>query len=219
MKKDNLFVQRKEFYQVAKEEAATYGSSNIGIKEMLAILIGSTADMETCAELASMPSDRLISITEDELRSIYNLSSLAAQRVVAALSLTKKIEHSSQEKISSPQDMADALSFIKDEEQENFVVLLLDTKNKIKKKEIITKGLLNSSLVHPREVFKLAIREGAASIAIGHNHPSGNPEPSQQDISVTKRLISVAETIGIPILDHVIVGKDRYVSFKERGFM
>lgn len=103
------------------------------------------------------------------------------------------------------------------EKKENFVVLCLDSKNRIIREEPVSIGLLDSSLVHPREVFKGAIKESAYSIIIVHNHPSGDCTPSQQDMEVTKILIKAGETLDIPVVDHVIIGKDNYYSFKEKA--
>ena len=97
------------------------------------------------------------------------------------------------------------------------MVLHLDVKNRIIKDEVISVGTLNSSLIHPREVFKDAIKESANSIILVHNHPNGNSNPSQPDIEVTKILIESGKLLFIPVLDHIIIGKDGYYSFAERG--
>ena len=115
----------------------------------------------------------------------------------------------------------DAYKVIKDslqyEMQENFVVLLLDTKNQVIGTKLLTKGTIAASLVDPREVFKAAIDAKAMSIIVAHNHPSGNPQPSNEDIAVTKRLCKSGDILGVPVLDHIIVGDDRYISLKEEG--
>jgi DNA repair protein RadC len=100
-------------------------------------------------------------------------------------------------------------------DREHFEILHLDTKNKITSKEIISIGSLNQSIVHPREVFKSAILNNSASIILLHNHPSGDPKPSRQDIDVTKRLEDAGNILGITVIDHVIFGESGYISFKE----
>ena len=100
--------------------------------------------------------------------------------------------------------------------KEYFRILLLDVKNQILAKEDISIGNLNSSLVHPREVFHSAVKKSASSILLVHNHPSGNPEPSDNDLEITKRLVMAGEILGISVLDHLIIGDGRYVSLKER---
>ena len=107
-------------------------------------------------------------------------------------------------------------TLLEEEDRENFLVISLDTKNHINGINVISTGTLNSSLVHPREVFKMAILNNSNSIIIAHNHPSGDTEPSNEDIKVTDRLIECGEILGIEVLDHIIVGEG-YYSFKEKG--
>jgi len=110
-----------------------------------------------------------------------------------------------------------AITSVEEEAQEVFGVLILNTKHKIVAVHEVSRGALNTSIVHPREVFKPAVLHNAASIICFHNHPSGDPEPSRDDIEVTKRLVEAGKIMGIEVLDHIIVGDDRYVSLKERG--
>lgn len=102
-------------------------------------------------------------------------------------------------------------------EKETFYALLLDSKNRLLREEVVSTGTLTASLVHPREVFRNAIREAAASVIVAHNHPSGDPSPSAEDLDVTSRLRASGEVIGIPLLDHIIIGSGGYVSLAERG--
>ncbi len=125
-------------------------------------------------------------------------------------------------KISNPDQVYKAITAITNvegEAQEVFGILILNTKNKIVAVHEISRGTLNSSIVHPREVFKPAILHNAAAIICFHNHPSGDTEPSRDDIEITNRLIEAGKIMGIEILDHIIVGDDRYVSLKEIGVM
>lgn len=103
--------------------------------------------------------------------------------------------------------------------EESFYVLLLDTKNNVNGIHEVSHGSLNASIVHPREVFKSAVLSNAASIICVHNHPSGDPAPSQEDITITKRLVECGKMMDIPVLDHVIIGDERYVSLKEKGII
>lgn len=122
-------------------------------------------------------------------------------------------------KITSPNSLTVAFNEIFDlqnQSKEHFALLCLDTKNKITGAHIVHVGALNASIVHPREVFQLAILNNAASIAVAHNHPSGDPNPSNEDIEVTKRLRESGNLLGIELLDHVIVGDNRYVSLREK---
>lgn len=106
---------------------------------------------------------------------------------------------------------------VQEEAQEVFGILILNTQNKIVAAHEVSRGTLNSSMVHPREVFKPAVLHNAAGIICFHNHPSGDPDPSQDDIAITKRLVKAGEIMGIRILDHIIVGDGRYVSLREIG--
>lgn len=103
-------------------------------------------------------------------------------------------------------------------DREQFVALHLDAKNRLISREVVSLGHLTSALVHPREVFKAAILANAASIAFVHNHPSGSPEPSREDVEITRRLVKAGELLGIPVLDHVVIATRGHVSLAERGF-
>jgi DNA repair protein RadC len=122
-----------------------------------------------------------------------------------------------QKRIGSPADVFSAVhGLLADVDREYFLVLVLNTKNQVNGINIVSVGTLNSSLVHPREVFKLAILGNAAAIICVHSHPSGCPEPSSEDLEITKRLVEAGKILGIELLDHIIIG-DSYVSLKERG--
>ena len=105
------------------------------------------------------------------------------------------------------------------EQKENFALILLNVKNHILAMPVISVGSLTASIVHPREVFKTAVQYSAAAIILVHNHPSGDPSPSREDISITERLVKCSKLMDIPVLDHIIIGDDRFVSLKERGMM
>src|SRR5699024_1835708 len=122
--------------------------------------------------------------------------------------------------IRSPKDAADYLmEEMRSLNQENFVALLLDTKNQVIHKMTIFIGSVNASIVHPRETFKEAIKRSAASIVVAHNHPSGNPKPSEEDIHVTRRLVETGKITGIEVLDHLIIGDRKFISLKEEGYI
>ena len=122
----------------------------------------------------------------------------------------------------SPEEAYNAIKTItnvQEEAQEVFGILVLNTKNKIVAVHEISRGTLNSSMIHPREVFKPAVLHNAAAIICFHNHPSGDPEPSKEDIEINNRIKNSGELLGILVHDHIIVGNDRYVSLKKRGVM
>lgn len=119
--------------------------------------------------------------------------------------------------IKSDEDVSNLMSFLKEEDRENFYILHLNAKNIILGKELISVGSLTNSIIHPREVFKGAILNNSASIICVHNHPSGDPTPSGEDIQITRRLQKSGELLGIKILDHIIIGRDNYYSFEHSG--
>ncbi|MBI4535237.1 MAG: DNA repair protein RadC, partial [Ignavibacteriae bacterium] len=122
--------------------------------------------------------------------------------------------------VHSPEDVAKLLiPKLRDRAKEIFMVLLLDSQNGLRKEVELSEGTLNASLVHPREVYKVAIDHLAASIIVAHNHPSGNREPSKEDIEITRQLVEAGKIVGIPLHDHVIVAGDGYTSFAERGLL
>lgn len=118
--------------------------------------------------------------------------------------------------LSSPQDAASTfMTLLQDEPGEVFAMLCLTTKHRVIAYHEVSRGTLDATLVHPREVFKAALLANAAAVIICHNHPSGDPSPTIDDLDVTRRLVSTGELLGIPVLDHIVVGDGRYVSFKE----
>ena len=121
--------------------------------------------------------------------------------------------------IRGPDDVLEACGSMRRHREERFVVLLLNARHELQRKALVSKGSLNASIVHPREVFLPAIRRSAASIILVHNHPSGDPEPSEEDLTITKRLVEVGELVGIAVLDHVIIAKRGVVSFRARQLL
>jgi DNA repair protein RadC len=169
------------------------------------------------------PSD-LVDVTEQELIGIKGIGKVKSRQIVAALklalTLAKPIQQMHPNIIRSSQDVYKLLeSEFRYLKKEHFVCIFLNTKNCVIATETISIGSLNASIVHPREVFRAAIKRCSASIICAHNHPSGNPDPSPEDIEITERLVSAGIIIGIEVLDHVIFGHDRYTSLKERGLM
>jgi DNA repair protein RadC len=154
---------------------------------------------------------------------IKGIGQAKAVELLAAFELGRRVEtHREEEKvvIHSPEDVARIMiPKLRHATQEVFLVLMLDSKNAMRNEVEVTKGTLNASLVHPREIFRAAIRHLAASIIVVHNHPSGNPEPSREDVEVTKQLRDAGRLVGIPLHDHVIVAGDRYTSMAEQGVL
>lgn len=148
------------------------------------------------------------------------LGEAKAARVVAAVELGKRVcgARNQRPAIRSPSDVGRLLGErLRHLDREHFMTILLDTKNQLLATELVSVGSLDTSLVHPREVFKGAVRRSASSVILAHNHPSGDPTPSSADISCTRRLAEAGQVLGIAVLDHVVIGHGGYVSFRERG--
>jgi DNA repair protein RadC len=213
-----------------REKLLRFGSTFLSNGELLAILIGTGTKDRSALSLAnkvlSMEKEGLsylVDCTPEELCGIEGIGNAKACKLVAAIELGKRISRSLGEKkytAGSPDEVAalfmEEMRYLK---KEYFKVLFLNTKNEILSSEDTSIGNLNSSIVHPREVFRSAIKKGAAAIIVIHNHPSGNPLPSQNDLNITKRLKEAGELLGIPLLDHLIIGNGVFVSLKEKMLM
>ncbi|MCE3203436.1 DNA repair protein RadC [Paenibacillus sonchi] len=154
---------------------------------------------------------------ESDMNALPPKKRKLAQHLLETL---KKIMQEGEPKVmSGPEAVFESVGDLITLHQEHFDVLFLDTKNRVIERKTIFIGSLNSAIVHPREVFRAAIECSAASIVCVHNHPSGDPTPSPEDISLTRRLIKAGELIGIDVLDHIVVGKEGFVSLKQRGLV
>ncbi|MEK3884957.1 DNA repair protein RadC [Paenibacillus sp. PL2-23] len=166
----------------------------------------------------------LMNVTEQELVTIKGIGRVRARQIIAALQLARKLSepvHTAPYIIRSPKDAANLLQpHLHYLQQEHFVVIFLNTKNHvIGQPETISIGSLNAAIVHPREVFRIAVKCSAASIIACHNHPSGVVDPSPEDIQLTKRLMEAGDIMGVSVLDHIIIGDNRFLSLKEQGLM
>lgn len=159
-------------------------------------------------------------VSAAELQERVGMDAYESLRFLATLELGRRVGASSHGEVSTitgDKDAYEAVKHIEDAKQEKVITVLLDTKNHILGTITVHIGTLDASLIGPREVFRDAVRENAAALVVAHNHPSGDPTPSQEDIAVTKRLNEVGEILGIRLLDHIIVGKGKYVSLRKEG--
>lgn len=208
-----------------REKLIRYGPEKLTNSELLAIILGSGVKGKNVVELArtvfnAFPHDRLVSATFFSLREDAKLGTAKSCQVIACLELGKRLlKNKETTLLLKPQDVWQELKDIRTNKKEYFVVFYLDTRNGLIKKEIISVGTLNASVVHPREVFELAVKYSAAQILVAHNHPSGDPVASNDDIAVTKRLVAAGQILDIELIDHVIVTKERYLSLKEHKMM
>ena len=209
-----------------REKMAANGAAVLTDAELIAILLRTGTAEKSAIDIASeMTADgglykRLAGITRlNELTNIKGLGQAKAATVLAALEIGRLIASAKPiEKIhlSCPQDVADFLMpRLRYAAKEQFVVILLNGKNKVIGTEVVSEGSLSSSIVHPREVFAPAILHHAAAIMVAHNHPSGDPKPSIEDEEVTRQLLRSGKVLGIPMIDHVIIGDGNYYSFLE----
>lgn len=212
-----------------RERAIRLGTNHLSNQEILAILIGSGSKAESVMTLANRVLMHfeglklLQDATIEELTAIKGIGRAKGVQILAAIELGKRMSQYKPDEyyvIRSPDDGA---NYVMEEmrvlKQEHFVVLFLDTKNRVIHRQTIFVGSLNASIVHPREVFREAVKRSAASIIVAHNHPSGDPSPSQEDIHVTKRLVDSGKIMGIEVLDHIIIGNRKFVSLKEKGYL
>jgi DNA repair protein RadC len=211
-----------------RERLLSEGSEALSSAELLGILFGSGSTQKTAVELASEVISEngdlfgLYSVSIHDLLKTHGIGEAKACVILAAVEFGKRlgrVRNPGRPVISSPADVDGLLrGRIANLDRESFVAVLLNTKNEVIECPTISVGTLSASLVHPREVFKPAIRASAASVVLAHNHPSGRVEPSREDREVTRRLAGAAEIIGIEVLDHVILG-DGYFSMKEHGML
>lgn len=203
-----------------RERLETYGTNQLSEQDLISLLIKNKQAAENLTDqFENLYELKMASRTE--LMNIAGIGSQKANDLIAAMELGYRMATSLRPingKASSSFVIGSRfIEELKDEEQEHFIVLCLNTKNEIIARKTISIGTLDQAIVHPRDVFRFAIKNNAARIIAVHNHPSGNPEPSQNDKTVTKRLIRSGDILGVEILDHIIVGNDSYVSLRERG--
>ena len=212
-----------------RERLIQYGADVLSLGELLAILLRSGTQQQNVMELANHLLSQhgglrgVAGLSVHELSEIHGIGPAKAAQIKAAIEFGRRLVAASPEertKISSPRDVYNQVGpALRDENREHFIALLLDTKNGLLRQITISVGDLSSSLVHPREVFAPAVRYSAASLIVAHNHPSGDPSPSPEDVQVTARLVEAGELLGITLLDHIVVGDLKWVSLKEKGLM
>lgn len=208
-----------------REKLKRYGVERLTEAELLAILLGSGQNGDNAVQLASkvlkfMKEGRTDQISNDAIQAHLGVGKVKTSIIMAFYELARRLFKGKLTRlILSPSDVWSELHDIRDKRKEHFVVFYLDVRNQIIKRDVISIGTLNASLVHPREVFEPAIRDGAAQVIVSHNHPSDIVVPSEEDKKLTNRLISAGEILGIEVLDHIIVSKSTFLSFKKHGLI
>lgn len=208
-----------------RERLLNYGKENLSNEELISIILKTGTKNNSVKTLASRilseykTLENLRNVTVNKLLEIKGVGKVKAIELIAAVELGKRVyKKINKEKINFSKTSV-VYEFFKDivygEKQELFFAAYLDTKNNLISYKLLFKGTINSSCVHPREIFKFAFLESAYSIIVVHNHPSGDATPSDVDSELTNHLFQIGNIIGIPILDHIIVGNDNYYSFYE----
>lgn len=211
------------------EKLIRNGADALSVEELLAILIGTGTPKRNALDLAvhilrnQHGRAKLLNVSADELSAFEGIGKAKSCRIIAGIHLGKRLMQDRDFQLmtlNSPASIYEYFSSVYlTAEQEIFSVLVLDTKSKPIYRHTVSMGTVNETLVHPREVFRMAIRMNAHAVVLVHNHPTGDPEPSIADRHMTTRLRDAGAILGIQVMDHIIVGKSRYVSFKERGFL
>ena len=204
-----------------RERFLKYGKEALSDAELFAIILRTGTINENVVDMSNRlikeySLEKLYDCSLKELQKIKGIGPSKAMQILAMSELGKRYNNSKKpiKKISSAKDVFNYFhEKLKNEKQEHFYVLILNSQNHIIKEELISKGVLDSAVLHPREVFKPAIKHSASKIILAHNHPSGNPNPSNEDLEITKKLIEAGKLIDIKIIDHVIIGDGEWWSW------
>ena len=207
-----------------REKLEKYGVKKLTEFELLAILLGSGIKGLNVIQLSKkilniIQKIGIKKITLEDLLKIKGLGKAKASQILATVELGRRLRADKRREILSAEDVWNLCADIRDSKKEHFAAFYIDTQNCLIERQIISIGTLNARLVHPREVFEPAVRLSASSVILVHNHPSGNCESSQDDVEITKRLTEAGKILGMEIADHVIVAKDKFLSFKERNLI
>jgi DNA repair protein RadC len=226
--KDSFTVHDLPLSERPRERLFKLGSEALSAQEILALILGrgvkGESVMVTSQKLLSRFGNLkgIANASVEELTQTRGIGPAKAAQIKAALELSKRLEADVGEKpqpvVKSPEDVAAVVKGqLKGKKKEHFLVLCLDTRNRLINCRSVSIGSLDTSIVHPREVFKEAVSASAASVIFVHNHPSGDPEPSKEDVELTKRLVKAGEIIGIDVLDHIIICDKSYLSLKAKN--
>jgi len=211
-----------------RERLQKFGAEALSPQELLTLILGRGVPGES----VTVTSQRLLSTfgnikalsgaSLEELAKVKGIGLAKASQIKAVFELAKRGEEETGGKISikSSEDIVKVIRpKLKDKKKEYFLVLSLDSRNTLIRVSDVSIGTLNASLVHPREVFEPVVKNLAAQVILAHNHPSGDPEPSEDDLELNKRLVEAGKILGIEVIDHIIIGRSGYLSFKEKGLL
>lgn len=206
-----------------RERIMEYGAATVGDVDLLTTVLG---PLPNAAQLAgtiarTVNVRRLHLVPNEDLLSIEGVGEAIAAKLYAVAELGRRLwpDRDSAPLVRGPQEIFEICKDIRETQREHFVGFYLNSRHQVMRREIISIGSLNASIVHPREVFIPAIVCSAASVVLAHNHPSGDPTPSEEDLAITRRLHEAGRLLGIELVDHVVVAKDSYASFRERNLL
>ncbi|MCE8422553.1 MAG: DNA repair protein RadC [Candidatus Methanoperedens sp.] len=228
MQENKIRIQDMQENERPRERLIKSGPESLSDSELLAIILRTGSMKENVINLSqrilsTYNLKQLSQTNHTQLMKMHGIKKSKAAQILACFEIARRLESFHEEtklKINSPEDVYRRLyPRLREQKKESFIELCLDTKNQILKEEVISVGSLNANIVHPREVFKTALAESAAHIIVAHNHPSGDPTPSREDIEITKKLVDAGKIIGIDVLDHMIIGDGRHFSMKEAGYI
>lgn len=212
-----------------RERLLNFGASTLSEAQLLAIIIRTGSGNKNALSLAMELLNKFGSLKAidrasiNELKSLKGLGKAKIAQIKASLELGKRLFSEKSDYHIGFNKSIEVFQYLQSKlkglKQEKFISLILDVKNRLIKEQEVTTGILNESLIHPREAFREAIKEAGASVIFVHNHPSGDPEPSQKDIEITERLAKTGEIIGIKVLDHIIIAENSFISIKDRGYL
>ncbi len=211
-----------------REKLIKYGPKTLTNSELLAIILRTGSKNENVLNLSNELFNKynlksLSRLKVSELKKQLGIGDAKACQIIASFELGKRLsafKEGKKPEIKTAKDIADIfIPEMNDLEKEHFKGIYLDSRKRLIKQETIFIGSLNESVIHPREIFKIALDENAAAIILLHNHPSGDPSPSSFDIEITKELVKAGELLGISVLDHIIIGGNNYISFREKGLI
>lgn len=229
MDDQKLFIKDLPEEERPREKLRKLGAEALSNTELLAVLIRTGTVRESAVHLA----ERLLAqsggirflpdLSLEELQQLNGIGPAKSVQIKASLELGRRLATSIrdyEESITSPRQAAELfMEELRYKKKEYFKLLLLNTKNRVISREEISVGSLNASIVHPREIFSIPIKKSAASVILVHNHPSGDPSPSQEDLEVTRRLKEAGNLLGVEVKDHIIIGDGCYLSFKEKNLI
>jgi len=212
-----------------RERLIKLGPEALSAQELLALIIARGVSGKSVMNIAQEVLSKFGNIkgvgeaTIEQLCEIRGIGPAKAAQILACFEIGKRSNLEPDQKkydITNPKAVVQAIgASIKNKAKEHFKLIILDSRNKILTITDISLGTLNANLVHPREIFKDAVTHNAASVVLVHNHPSGDPEPSEDDIKITKQLVEAGKIMGIEVVDHLIIGNDSFTSFKEKGIL